>query len=115
MTDDHGPAGNVPDGAPAQRMQRLEAVVHGRVHGVGFRAYTLRVARELALQGWVANEAGGLVRVIAEGDPDQLHELIQALRVGPPAALVDRVEEIWSPPTGELRSFEIRSGWHSGD
>ena len=95
--------------------QRLEAVVHGRVHGVGFRVYALRVARGLALQGWVANEAGGRVRVVAEGSPPQLIELVQALRVGPAAALVDRVDETWSPASGGLGSFEIRSGWHGGD
>jgi acylphosphatase len=95
--------------------QRLEAVVHGRVHGVGFRVFTVRVARELALQGWVANESGGRVRVVAEGPAQQLVALVQALRVGPAAALVDRVDEAWSPATGELRSFEIRSGWHGGD
>ncbi|HJP88489.1 MAG TPA: acylphosphatase [Candidatus Limnocylindrales bacterium] len=94
---------------------RLDAVVHGRVHGVGFRAYALRVARENALRGWVANEAGGRVHLVAEGEPRALHALVQAVRVGPPAALVDRVDETWSPATGEFRSFEIRSGWHGGD
>lgn len=95
--------------------QRLEAVLHGRVHGVGFRVYALGVARGLGLHGWVANEPGSRVRVVAEGSPDQLHELLQALRAGPPAALVDRIDEAWSPATGEHRSFEIRSGWHTGD
>jgi acylphosphatase len=99
--------------APAPR--RLEAVVHGRVHGVGFRVYALRLARERGLRGWVANEAGGRVRVVVEGEPGPLHELVQALRAGPPAALVDRVDEAWSPATGEFGSFEIRSGWHGGD
>jgi acylphosphatase len=95
--------------------QRLEAVVHGRVHGVGFRVYVLGVARGLKLPGWVANEPDRRVRVVAEGPADQLRELIQALRAGPPSALVERVDEAWSPATGELRSFEIRSGWHGGD
>jgi acylphosphatase len=95
--------------------QRLEAVVHGRVHGVGFRVYTVRAARDLGLRGWVANEPGGRVRVVAEGPPQLLAQLVQALRVGPVAALVERVEESWAPATGELASFEIRSGWHGGD
>lgn len=96
-------------------VRRLEAVVHGRVHGVGFRVYALRVARELGLRGWVANESGGLVRVVAEGPADRLGELIQALRAGPPAALVERVDEDWSEAAGTPASFEIRSGWHGGD
>ena len=96
-------------------VRRLEAVVHGRVHGVGFRVYTLRVARELGLRGWVANESGGQVRVVAEGPADRLGELIQALRAGPPAAFVERVDEDWSEAGGRHASFEIRSGWHGGD
>ena len=95
--------------------RRLEAVVHGRVHGVGFRVYVLGAARALGLLGWVANEPGGRVRVVAEGAADHLHELVQALRAGPPAALVERVDEDWSDATHALRSFEIRSGWHGGD
>lgn len=99
----------------AAEPRRLEAVVHGRVHGVGFRVFVLREARALGVRGWVANEAGGRVRVLAEGTPDRLGELVQALRQGPPAALVERVDEDWSNATGEFHSFEIRSGWHGGD
>lgn len=99
----------------AKGSQRLEAVVHGRVHGVGFRVYALRVARDLGLRGWVANEPGGRVRVVAEGDAESLYSLVQGLRAGPPAALVERVEEHWAPATGTLAPFEIRSGWHGGD
>ena len=33
---------------------RLEAVVHGRVQGVGFRMYVRDVARRRGLVGWVA-------------------------------------------------------------
>lgn len=95
--------------------QRLEAVVHGRVHGVGFRVFVLRLARELGLRGWVANEPDRQVRVVAEGPPERLGRLVEALRVGPPAALVDRVDETWSPATGEPGRFQIRSGWHGGD
>jgi acylphosphatase len=100
-------------GASPER--RLEAVVHGRVHGVGFRVYVLGAARSLGLRGWVANESGGRVRVVADGPADRLGELIQVLRSGPPAALVERVDEDWSDATHEFRSFEIRSGWHGGD
>ena len=95
--------------------RRLEAVVHGRVHGVGFRVYVLRTARELGLRGWVANEPGGRVHVVAEGPAPRLGDLVRALQVGPPAAVVDRVDEDWSVATGDGASFEIRSGWHGGD
>ena len=94
---------------------RLEAVVHGRVHGVGFRVFVLRLARAAGIRGWVANEAGGRVRVVAEGARGDLERLLDALREGPPAALVERVDASWPAPTGDLQGFEVRSGWHGGD
>jgi acylphosphatase len=96
-------------------LARLEAVVHGRVQGVGFRVYALRVARELGLKGWVANESSSRVRVVAEGPRAKLDGLLAALREGPPAAHVERVDQDWAPATGAHQSFDVRSGWHSGD
>ena len=94
---------------------RLEAVVHGRVQGVGFRLFILGVGRGRGLAGWVANEASGRVRCVVEGPRADLDLLLAELRQGPPGARVDRVDEAWPPPTGEFDRFEIRSGWHAGD
>ena len=94
---------------------RLDATVHGRVQGVGFRVHVLRAARRLGLTGWVANEPSGRVRCVAEGSRDVLERLLAELRDGPRAAWVDHVAESWSPATGEFRGFDVRSGWHPGD
>lgn len=94
---------------------RLEAVVHGRVHGVGFRVFVRRMARELGLGGWVANESSDRVRFVAEGPRADLDRLLAAAQTGPPAAYVERVDASWPEPTGTLAGFEIRSGSHSGD
>jgi acylphosphatase len=94
---------------------RLEAVVHGRVQGVGFRYHVLRFATPLGLDGWVANEATGRVRVVAEGPREVLERLLETLRDGPPGAFVEHVDEAWSSPTGTLEPFSVRSGSHSGD
>ncbi len=93
---------------------RLEAVVHGRVQGVGFRMFVVDVARGRRLSGWVANEATGRVRCVAEGPRDDLRSLLADLHEGPPGARVDRVDAAWLPATGELTRFEVRSGWHPG-
>lgn len=95
--------------------QRLDAVVRGRVQGVGFRFHVVRAAERLGLVGWVGNEADGAVRCVAEGSPDDLQRLLAALRTGPAGAWVDRVDESWSPATGEFVRFSVRSGWHGGD
>jgi acylphosphatase len=94
---------------------RLEAVVHGRVQGVGFRMFILGRARDLGLGGWVANVQSGRVRCVAEGPRPALERLLEDLRDGPAGAIVQHVDDAWPPATGEFSRFEIRSGWHGGD
>ncbi len=94
---------------------RLEAVVEGRVQGVGYRVFVLRKARDLGLVGWVANEPDGTVRCLAEGPRSALELLLEALREGPRGAGVRRVHDTWAGSTGSFSRFDVRSGWHSGD
>ncbi|MCI5063137.1 acylphosphatase [Algiphilus sp.] len=65
--------------------------VRGRVQGVSFRAFTAGEAERLGLQGWVANGRDGTVVGAAQGAPEALDALHQALHRGPPAARVDDV------------------------
>ncbi|MEP7379786.1 MAG: acylphosphatase [Chloroflexota bacterium] len=97
------------------RMQRLEATVRGYVQGVGYRWFVVKRATQLGLTGWTANESDGTVRVVAEGSPPVLDELLQLLHEGPAGANVERVDADRLPPVGGLRGFSIRSGGHSGD
>jgi acylphosphatase len=94
---------------------RLEAVIRGRVQGVGFRFHAERLAAALGLVGWVANEADGTVRCIAEGPRHILEAFVRDLAGGPPGARVDRLDATWSPATGGFDRFAVRSGWHTGD
>jgi acylphosphatase len=94
---------------------RLDATVFGRVQGVGFRYFVLRHATGLGLRGWVANQAGGSVRCVAEGPRDRLEVLLERIRVGPGSATIERVSEAWMPATGTLAPFGVRSGAHPGD
>jgi len=95
--------------------ERLDATVTGRVQGVGFRYFVLREAMDLGLDGWVANTTGGAVRCVAEGPRGHLDALLERLREGPPAAIVDHVSEAFMPATGRLGPFTVRSGAHGGD
>ena len=95
--------------------ERLDATVHGRVQGVGFRYHIVRRAMDLDLTGWVANDADGSVRCVAEGPRPVLEALVRILEDGPAGAIVDRVTTAWGPATGEFRAFEVRSAAHRGD
>mgnify|MGYP000038289604 CR=1 FL=1 len=100
---------------PDAEIERLEARVLGRVQGVGFRFFVLRLADDLDLRGWVANEPEGSVRVVAEGPRWALEALRERLEIGPPAARVERVIARFLPATGEFAGFGVRWLGHGGD
>lgn len=83
--------------------------VRGIVQGVGFRPFVLRVARSLGLDGWVRNDAAGVL-VCASGQRPQIDALRASLRsVAPAAAQISAIEEV-SGPAPDLAAgggFEI--------
>jgi len=88
--------------------KRLTAVIHGRVQGVNFRWYTRQRATQLGLAGWVRNLRGRRVKVVAEGPPDQLSDLVLFLHQGPPASHVEEVQVDWGEASGEFKNFGVR-------
>jgi len=87
----------------------VRAIVYGYVQGVFFRAFVSRRAKELGLVGYVRNLPGEeRVEVNAEGEREQLEELISQLKVGPPAAKVEKVITKWSKYSGGYAVFNIR-------
>jgi len=77
--------------------------IEGRVQGVGFRYWTERVATGLGLAGWVHNRRDGAVEALFAGPADDVAEMLQRCRDGPPAAEVTSVtilEEGGAAPAG---------------
>jgi acylphosphatase len=87
---------------------RLTAVVYGGVQGVGYRFFARAQARALGLRGYVRNQSGGTVEVVAEGPRATLDHLLTVLRRGPAAAWVSGVETRWSPAEQTFTSFTIQ-------
>lgn len=82
----------------ARIAQRIR--VSGIVQGVGFRPFVWRLAQELALKGWVRNDALG-VEIAVEGDAAQLAVLLERLRhEAPPLARIDAIETHTVEPQG---------------
>lgn len=87
---------------------RLSARITGRVQGVGFRNFTQTRARRLGVTGWVRNEADGSVRLEAEGPPDALDDLADAVHNGPRMARVDNVTVEWGEAADDFETFQVR-------
>jgi acylphosphatase len=89
------------------RPRRLR--VHGRVQGVGFRAFVWREAAELGADGWVRNRIDGTVEALVWAEPEILDRLLERVREGPRWGRVDRLDVTVEDTRGNRPSgFEIR-------
>lgn len=82
-------------------------IVRGRVQGVGFRWWTLRVSEELGLAGSVRNLEGGGVEVHARGEQGALERFEEQLHRGPRLARVDAVDRVPGEVADDRTSFVV--------
>ena len=76
---------------PGSMHTSITGLVSGRVQGVGFRYFVLRLARAANLQGYVRNLADGRVEFLLQGPADTVDATIDQGRRGPPHARVDEL------------------------
>ena len=70
----------------------IRLVIHGRVQGVGFRAFVLRQAQRLGVRGWVRNRGDGTVEALLIGASEAVAAVEAASRRGPTLAAVRQVD-----------------------
>ena len=80
------------------------AIVRGRVQGVGFREYLRREAERQGVTGWVRNRRDGTVEAMVHGSPDDVAQVLDWMRRGPPGARVTDVQV--NEAAGEFEAFE---------
>ena len=86
---------------------RAHVYISGFVQGVFFRSNTRKMALKLNLKGWVRNLWDGRVEAVFEGDRDEVLEMLQWCRVGPPKARVTDVDAKWEKYEDKFTTFEI--------
>ncbi len=67
-------------------------LIHGRVQGVGFRAWTQHQAELHGLKGWVRNRRDGSVEAVFSGSGEMVEVMLKACSQGPAGSLVERIE-----------------------
>jgi acylphosphatase len=107
-----GPPGNDPGRrafieAGENDMAYVQAIVQGRVQGVGFRWFAQRAAQKLGLKGYVRNLANGDVEVVAVGERETLEALVAQLRRGPGFSYVTDVRCEWADEGPDFKGFQI--------
>ena len=88
----------------------VHVLIHGRVQGVSFRAWTQHLAELHGLKGWVRNRQDGSVEAVFSGPDDLVEVMVKACHQGPAGALVETVETLSSSEADSNlpERFEIR-------
>jgi acylphosphatase len=81
--------------------------IRGRVQGVFYRDWAIRVAGVLGVAGWIRNRADGSVEALAIGEPNAVDAFIARCRAGSPSARVDELVVTEAEPETTQR-FERR-------
>jgi len=82
--------------------------ISGRVQGVGFRAFTRRIAEEWKLKGWVRNLPDGRVEALIGGPRSSVEGFEIQLRKGPHNGRVDQLVVSDGDAQSIPADFEIR-------
>ena len=70
----------------------VRALIHGRVQGVGFRAWTQHQAEQRGLEGWARNRRDGSVEAVFAGPAQAVAGMVEACRQGPRGCAVESVD-----------------------
>lgn len=89
-------------------MKTARLNIAGRVQGVGYRAWGMRVAAELGLRGWVRNRIDGTVEMLVTGSDEAVAAMVEAARRGPRGAHVREVQVCDAEDDGSA-GFEART------
>ena len=90
-----------------QNLECLNFTIHGRVQGVGFRYFTLQLAQQLKLTGFVKNTKRGTVVGTVAGEKSDLQVFFEGIRKGPPLSRVDKISTEQGNNEG-LEEFSIK-------
>lgn len=85
-------------------------LIHGRVQGVGFRAWTHHQAELHGLKGWVRNRHDGSVEAVFSGPGEMVEIMLKACHQGPSGSLVQLVEPVEGSDHDlvDVDGFEVR-------
>ena len=86
-------------------MKRLTAQVSGNVQRVGYRARIMDLARAFSLKGVIQNIEDGRVKIIAEGEGNDLEGFLKAIDIKNTIIYVCSISKEYSEATGAFEGF----------
>jgi acylphosphatase len=91
-------------------MSAERVVIHGKVQGVWYRAWTVEQATRRGLSGWVRNRYDGTVEALFAGAPAAVEAMIEACQDGPRHARVSQVERFPADAPEKSGFYQLPDG-----
>lgn len=92
-------------------MIKAEIIVTGIVQKVGYRDFVQEIARKIGLKGYVMNLKDGSVKIVCEGEKENIEKFMTEINIKKDFINVEKVELVrTTPSTGEFEYFEIKYG-----
>jgi acylphosphatase len=88
-------------------MQRAELTIKGKVQNVGYRQFARIQAQKYKITGFVKNMPDNTVKIVAEGDKDNLSLFIRECRRGSFMSRIDDVQVAMGEAKGEFDTFLV--------
>lgn len=88
-------------------MEKLHILLQGKEEPCGIKTTTQRIAQDIGLKGFVRDTVRGELEIMAEGNPEQLHRLVDWAKY---CNDVGKETEMFSnilPYEGTYKHFEI--------
>ena len=82
-------------------------IVQGRVQGVGYRWFSMQIAQQLGIKGYVKNLFNGDVEIFAQGDDASVQQFIDQLRKGPSFSNVNNLNIYDADFDYSLNQFKV--------
>ena len=90
-----------------EHLRRIDVHYAGNVQGVGFRYRARAIAQQFSVAGFVRNLDDGRVQLVAEGEKEELLELIREIDQKMARYIRDKTVG-WGKASQQFSSFEIR-------
>ena len=88
--------------------KQVSLKIFGQVQGTGYRYSAQKQAKKLGLTGYVKNLPDGSVELAAEGEEQDLKDLLAWCYTGVGSANVDHIDAAWAGSVEEFTDFMIK-------
>ena len=89
-------------------MESYEIIIEGMVQGVGYRYFATNQARIYDIVGYVKNLYDGRVKIIAQGEENNLQNFIHHLHQGPRQAHIADLHQSLFVGAEKFSDFSVR-------